>query len=177
MPTPFSSWWVALHTTTDQSYGNQGSSSRLLLQVFSQHLTTSSLWTVLIHVSKHCLSIHIGFNTPLKMKKRRKINPTMSVWLSERTSVLVCRHVWSQVPRSQWKYCWNSNALQACLKRKARTWWGARTEMFTWTSTGSLGGNSQVVMWPALETLYLWGCCYKLRNMQLWNRINYLCIG
>jgi len=29
------------------------------------------------------------------------------------------------------------------------------------------GSNSQVVTWPDMEALYLWGCWHKLRYMQL----------
>lgn len=172
LPSPFSSWGVALHTTTDQSYRNRSLQPKAafgsLFPAFSNFLTLDSPHQCQQALPRR-LSIHIGFNTTLK----RKISPTMHVCLSERTSVLVCKHVWSQEPRSQWKYAATGNMLQACLERKARPWWGARTELSTWASTGSLGVNSQVITWPAMEALYPWGCCYKLRNMQLWKGINF----
>lgn len=124
------------------------------------------------------LRLWCGFNTTLnrrkKKRRRRKKNPTVHARSSESTRVLVCKHLRGQVPWSQWKYAVTGNELQACLERKAETWWGARAETSTWASTGGWGSHGQEVTRPDMEALYLWGCWYKLRYMQLRKRINYI---
>lgn len=165
--------WLHTHHATDQSWGNWGlgleAAFGTLFPAFNNFLTLDSPHQCQQALLRR-LSIHVGFNTTLKRKKkkRRKINPTVHVYLREQVCLFASTYgaKWPRV---------NGNMLQLAMcfrhqERKARTWWGARTEMSTWASTRSPGGNSQVVTWPAMEALYLWGCWYKLRNMQLWKR-------
>lgn len=86
-----------------------------LLEVFPQHLGTSSIRTALLGASKHCLG---GF---LQRKKEEKL-PTVHACSPKGTRALVCKHTWGQMPWSQWKYSVTGNELQACLQRKAKGW-------------------------------------------------------
>lgn len=74
----------------------------------------------------------------------------MQACLSERTSVLVCKHGWSQVTRSQWKHAATGNVLQAS-RTKSKDLVRSQDRNVHLSQVG----NSQVVTWPAMEALYL----------------------